>query len=90
MGGGGEGDRVRLVEGEGGEVWGEDEETAGQRDVMSEAEIQNVKVRGRVERRETQLVRSLISVFHHVLHYAYIESDERAWVVCIDTLNVYL
>ena len=45
-----EGDRVRLVEGEEGEVgeeWGEGgggEETAGQREVMSESEIQNVKV----------------------------------------------
>ena len=37
---GGEGDRVKLVEGEGGEG-----EIVGQRDVMSDAEIENVKVR---------------------------------------------
>lgn len=41
---GGDGDRVKLVESEGGEG-GEGGEVVGERDVMSDAEIENVKVR---------------------------------------------
>ena len=67
MGGGGEGDRVRLVEGEGGEVWGEDEENAGQRDIMSEAEIQNVKFQlaGLKRKRDSVLVSRMPHTCRH-------------------------
>ena len=68
MGGGGEGDRVRLVEGEGGEAWGEDEETTGQRDVMSEAEIQNVKFQlaGLKRKRDSALVSRMPHTCRHI------------------------
>ena len=49
---GGDGDRVRLVESEGGEGEGEDDENVTQRDVMSDTEIDRVKVRERKGERE--------------------------------------
>ena len=57
---GGDGDRVRLVESEGGE--GEDEENVTQRDVMSDAEIDRVKVRKEGEERERKRERVCVCV----------------------------